>query len=61
MQLRILGLLLGLLSFVSALSAVGNKLLVIIDDEADRGKYGQFWTDLSGKSIYVHACSEAAC
>lgn len=49
MQLRILGLLLGLLSIVSALSAAGNKLLVVIDDESDKTKYGQFWIDLEGK------------
>lgn len=49
MQLRILGLLLGLLSIVSALSAVGNKLLVVIDDESEKGKYGLFWADLEGE------------
>jgi len=42
----LLGLLLGLLSFVSALSAVGGKLLVIIEDESERSKYSTFWTDL---------------
>lgn len=41
-----LGLFLGLLSFVSALSAVGSNLLVVVDDEADRGKYSTFWSDL---------------
>lgn len=51
MRLPLLGLLLGLLSFVSALSASGSKLLVVIEDEADKGKYSQFWTDLESKVI----------
>jgi len=41
-----LGLFLALLSFVSALSAAGSKLLVVVDDEADKGKYSTFWSDL---------------
>ena len=44
-----LGLLLGLLSFVSALSAAGSNLLVVVDDEADKGKYSTFWSDLTCK------------
>lgn len=44
-----LGLFLALLSFVSALSAVGSKLLVVVDDEADKGKYSTFWSDLQCK------------
>lgn len=46
MRLPLLGLLLGFVSFVSALSAAGSKLLVVIEDEADKSKYGQFWKDL---------------
>ena len=46
MRSVLLGLLLGLLSIVSALSAAGSKLLVIIEDEAERSKYSTFWTDL---------------
>jgi oligosaccharyltransferase complex subunit beta len=46
-----LGLFLALLSFVSALSAVGGKLLVVVDDEADKGKYSTFWSDLQCKSF----------
>jgi len=49
MRLFSFGLLLGLLSLVSALSAVGNKLLVVIEDEADKSSYSQFWTDLEGE------------
>jgi oligosaccharyltransferase complex subunit beta len=50
MQLRILGLLLGLSSLVAALSAQGNKLLVVIDDEADKSKYSHFFSDLTGET-----------
>jgi hypothetical protein len=49
MRSFILGLLLGLLSFVSALSAAGSNLLVVVDDEADKGKYSTFWSDLTCK------------
>ena len=48
MRLPILSLLLGVVAFVSALSAEGNKLLVVIDEDADKTKYSQFWTDLQG-------------
>lgn len=44
-----LGLFLGLLSFVSALSASGSNLLVVVDDEADKAKYSTFWSDLQCK------------
>ena len=50
MRLSFLGLLIGLLSLVSALSATGNKLLVILEEESEKGKYSQFWTDLQGKT-----------
>ena len=50
MRLPLLGLLLGLLSYVSALSAVDSKLLVVIEDEADKTKYSQFWNDLESES-----------
>lgn len=49
MRLPLLGLLLGFLSYVSALSAVGSKLLVVIEDEADKTKYSQFWNDLESE------------
>ena len=49
MKLRILGLFIGLLSIVSALSATGNKLLVILEEESERNKYSQLWGDLESK------------
>lgn len=66
MRLPILGLLLGLLSAVSALSAAGRKLLVVTEDEADQSKYTHFWADLESEfrqalhvtttlTIHVHA------
>jgi len=49
MRLRILGLVLGLLGVVSALSAQGQKLLVVNEDEGESSKYSQFWADLQGR------------
>lgn len=43
-------LLLGLLGLAQALSATGNRLLVVLDDDADKDKYTKFWSDLSGKA-----------
>ncbi|KAK4542533.1 hypothetical protein LTR36_006786 [Oleoguttula mirabilis] len=53
MQLRLLGLLLGLLGFVSALSAQGPKLLVVLEDEAEKSKYSQFWSDLADRGFHL--------
>lgn len=50
MRFSLLGLLLGLLTCVSALSASGRQLLVVVEDEAaDKAKYSQLWNDLSSK------------
>jgi len=38
-----------LVGVVSALSSTGNRLLVILDDVADKDKYTQFWDDLQGQ------------
>lgn len=57
MQLRILGLLVGLLSIVSALSASGNKLLVILEEESEKSKYSIFWNDLAGNNISTQTLS----
>lgn len=44
----LLGLLAGLVAFASALSSTGNKLLVVIEELADKEKYSHFWADLEG-------------
>lgn len=49
MRLSVFGLFLGLLSFVSALSATGSKLLVVLEEDSEKSKYSQFWTDLEGE------------
>lgn len=41
-------LLLSLLSSVWAKSAVGGRLLVVLEDESQKGLYSKFWTDLEG-------------
>ena len=41
-------LLVGLLSLVQALSSTGNRLLVVIEEAAEKDKYSQFWGDLEG-------------
>nr|POF07145.1 dolichyl-diphosphooligosaccharide--protein glycosyltransferase subunit wbp1 [Quercus suber] len=53
MRLSLLGLLVGLLSVVSALSAAGNKLLVVIEEEAEKAKYSQFWSDLQQRGFQI--------
>ncbi|TAQ86221.1 hypothetical protein B7494_g5459 [Chlorociboria aeruginascens] len=44
-------LLLGLLSIVQALSSSGNKLLVILEDAAEKGKYSKYFADLEGRGF----------
>lgn len=34
---------------VQALSSSGSRLLVIIDDVADKERYSKFWGDLQGQ------------
>lgn len=41
-------LLLGLLSAVSALSAGGNKLLVVLEELSEKSKYSKYFGDLEG-------------
>ncbi|KAK1086167.1 oligosaccharyl transferase glycoprotein complex, beta subunit [Friedmanniomyces endolithicus] len=53
MRLRLFGLALGLLGFVSALSAQGQNLLVVIEDESDKTKYSQFWSDLQDRGFQL--------
>jgi oligosaccharyltransferase complex subunit beta len=46
-------LLLALLAAVQAVSTAGNRLLVILEDTAEKSNYSKFWEDLEGlvKSI----------
>lgn len=37
-----------LVGLVNALSSTGSRLLVILDDVADKDKYSKFWGDLQG-------------
>nr|OQO25655.1 hypothetical protein B0A51_05479 [Rachicladosporium sp. CCFEE 5018] len=47
------GLVLGLTSLAAALSAAGNTLLVVIEDEADKAKYSTFWSDLTSRGFQL--------
>lgn len=52
LQIQSLALvLLGWLNIVSALSATSSKLLVVIDEDADKAKYSHFWSDLTGELL----------
>lgn len=53
MRLPLLSLLVGIVGFVSARSAEGSKLLVVIDEDADKTRYSQFWTDLQGMNSSI--------
>lgn len=46
-----------LLGVVNALSATGGRLLVVLDDVADKDKYSQFWGDLQGEHISIYPVS----
>lgn len=41
-------LLLGLLAVVQAVSSSGNKLLVVLEELADKSKYSKYFGDLEG-------------
>lgn len=43
--------LLALLALVQGLSSSGNRLLVVIEEVAEKEKYSQFWGDLEGALI----------
>ena len=43
-------LLFGFLAVVHALSSSGNRLLVVLEDEAEKDAYSTFWGDLEGES-----------
>jgi len=44
-------LLLAFLRVVSSRSAVGNRLLVVLEDESQKGLYSKFWADLEGMLV----------
>ncbi|KAK7890346.1 oligosaccharyl transferase glycoprotein complex, beta subunit [Exophiala xenobiotica] len=46
-------LFLALLGAVSAKSAVGDRLLVILEDEAQKGLYSKFWADLEARDFQL--------
>lgn len=52
-------LLLGLLSLTQALSSSGNRLLVVIEEAAERDKYSQLWGDLEGMFGAIDIISHA--
>lgn len=37
---------LGVVGLVQAKSAVGNRVLVVLEDSAEKALYSQFWGDL---------------
>jgi oligosaccharyltransferase complex subunit beta len=42
-------LLLGLLGVVNAVSSTGNRLLVVLEELAEKDNYSKFFGDLKGK------------
>jgi oligosaccharyltransferase complex subunit beta len=49
-------LLLALLAAVQAVSTAGNRLLVVLEDTAEKSKYSKFWGDLEGKTAHMILC-----
>lgn len=47
-------LLLGLLGLVHALRSSGGRLLVVIEEAAEKEKYTTFWGDLEGGWTALH-------
>jgi len=46
-------LLLGLLAAVEAVSSSGNKLLVILEELAEKTKYSKYFGDLEGRNNWA--------
>ena len=46
-------ILLGLVSLVQAISTSGSRLLVVIEEAAEKIKYSTLWKDLEGLSNYT--------
>ena len=49
-------LLLGFLTVVNALSSSGNRLLVVLDDPAEKDIFSTFWSDLESELILGIVC-----
>lgn len=47
-------LLLGLLAVVQAVSSSGNKLLVVLEELAEKSKYSKYLGDLEGTELSWH-------
>jgi len=47
---------LALVGIVQALSSTGDRLLVIVDEVGDKGKYSGFWKDLECESARETHC-----
>jgi oligosaccharyltransferase complex subunit beta len=47
-------LVLAIAAVVRAASFTGNRLLVVLDEQAEREKYSVFLEDLAGKCNYFH-------
>ncbi|MCJ1261741.1 oligosaccharyl transferase glycoprotein complex, beta subunit [Lobaria immixta] len=45
---------LALLALVQGLSSSGNRLLVVIEEAAEKEKYSQFWEDLEGRGYRIN-------
>ena len=55
MRSELWSLLFALMAAVTALSAQGKKLLVVIEEEAEKAKYSKLWGDLEGmEQQYQH-------
>lgn len=46
-------LILAIVAVVKAASFTGNRLLVVLDEQAEREKYSVFLEDLKGKCIFL--------
>ena len=46
MQWAVSCLLLALVNVVQALSSTGSRLLVVVEEAAEKAKYASFWADL---------------
>lgn len=45
--------LLAFLGAASTKSAVGDRVLIVLEDESQKGLYSKFWADLEGTATYI--------